>query len=326
MTNDSKAQRRVRATSCPVSSCPAYGQELTDSKEVTLSGSYLIGSPSPDTQPITSLVIGVPKTSNLTDYLAFTHLYTVVPQSYMTPNKSWILLRHQGVIKYAKRFEWAAYNEKRRKTDDPHYRSARGTAFMPAGYVVHVGRAVRLARAFPWIDERHRDGLTLGSIYDPQGGEAFHWQLAMLTPTIDGRRGSKSPFTVIRTSDIQVPSASSMVERQFSNALMRSGLEICSHLNSINLRDGIACPDIIIPGRRLVIEYDGSYWHRGEANQSRDILKSQKFLNSGWRVIRIREKGLDPLQFHAPKFSEIRMGFHETLDELTSRTVMRILR
>ncbi len=100
MMNDSKAQRRVRATSCPVSLCPAYGQELTDSKEVTLSGSYLIGSPSLDTQPVTSLVIGVPKTSNLTGYLAFTHPYTVVPQSYMTPNKSWILLRHQGVISH----------------------------------------------------------------------------------------------------------------------------------------------------------------------------------------------------------------------------------
>ncbi len=190
-----------------------------------LSGFYHVGPVKVETQPITSLVVGVPKTSNLSDYLGYAYLHTVVPRAYMTPMKSWILLRHQGVIKYAKRFEWAAFNERRRRTDDMNYRSLNGTAFMPPGYVAGVGKAVPLKRAFPWIAERHSQGLTPGSIYDPQGGEPFHWQTAMLIPTTDARRVSKSPLTVIRTSDIEVPTASSRVERQFSDALTRPVLK-----------------------------------------------------------------------------------------------------
>jgi len=304
-----------------VRSCPTYGKVLTDGSNAEMFGSYLIGAPIARTQPITSLIVGVPKTSDLSDYLAFEYLHTVLPRSYMTPMKSWILLRHQGIIKYAKRFEWAAFNERRRRTDDMNYRALNGTAFMPPGYVAGVGKAVSVKRAFPWISERYSRGLTPGSIYDPRGGEPFHWQTAMLIQTTDARRVSKTPLTVIRTSDRQVPTASSQVERQFSDALARSGLEICPHLSSLSLRDAVVRPDIVVPSKRLVIEYDGSYWHRGEASQSRDILKSKKFLNSGWQVVRIREKGLDRLDFKAPNFRQLTMGFRETINELSIRTL-----
>ena len=45
--------------------------------------------------------------------------------------------------------------------------------------------------------------------------------------------------------------------------------------------------DIIIEPMNIVIEYDGSYWHRNK--QATDLEKTQLMEKEGWKVIRVRE-------------------------------------
>jgi len=48
--------------------------------------------------------------------------------------------------------------------------------------------------------------------------------------------------------------------------------------------------DIIIKKYKLVIEFDGSYWHKNKVED--DVAKTKKLIRAGWHVIRLREKPL----------------------------------
>ncbi len=49
--------------------------------------------------------------------------------------------------------------------------------------------------------------------------------------------------------------------------------------------------DITVPALRLVVEFDGSYWHRG--NDDTDLQKTLRLEAVGWRVVRLRENPLE---------------------------------
>ncbi len=313
------ALRRLDAPHCTVRLCSAVGVPLIDKFGGPLAGIYLLDRVPVIKPVVTSLMVGVPQEAVLQEYLDFTNLFAAAPTDYLTPHKSWVLLRHHGRITHAKRVLGTMFNERRRRTDDSAYRSTTGSAFMPPGHVIRVDESVPIRRAFRWLDARHGGGLTAGSILDQKGGEPFHWQMAMVVPTTDKRRIGRSPFTVIRTSDLQVPTMSSIGERQLSDALAREGVAVCPHLESIRLPDGIARPDIIIPATRSIVEYDGSYWHHGAKNHDRDVKKSRKFLDDGWQVIRVREPGLEPLALKSRGFRQLSMTINETGDAIAAR-------
>ncbi len=46
--------------------------------------------------------------------------------------------------------------------------------------------------------------------------------------------------------------------------------------------------DIKIPNQKLIIEYDGAYWHKGKQRKLRDLEKTKQLTQIGWIVIRIR--------------------------------------
>jgi len=48
--------------------------------------------------------------------------------------------------------------------------------------------------------------------------------------------------------------------------------------------------DIIIRKHNIVIEYDGSYWHKDSVDV--DLAKTNKLMIKGWNVIRVRERPL----------------------------------
>lgn len=50
-------------------------------------------------------------------------------------------------------------------------------------------------------------------------------------------------------------------------------------------------------GLPVVVEYDGSYWHRGDGRRSIDLAKTRALLSAGYYVVRVRENdlGLLPL-------------------------------
>lgn len=54
--------------------------------------------------------------------------------------------------------------------------------------------------------------------------------------------------------------------------------------------------------RRLVIEYDGSYWHRDKTDV--DVAKTLELLNAGFWVCRVREHPLPPLPIEHERYME----------------------
>ena len=53
-------------------------------------------------------------------------------------------------------------------------------------------------------------------------------------------------------------------------------------------------PDIVLRDHRVIIEFDGNYWHSG--NEDRDIRESLKRVQAGYRVLRIRESPLGAIE------------------------------
>jgi Protein of unknown function (DUF559) len=60
----------------------------------------------------------------------------------------------------------------------------------------------------------------------------------------------------------------------------------------LRIHDGALRPivevDICVPNLKLVIEYDGSWWHEGR--ETRDVAKTKRLRAAGLRVIRVRDE------------------------------------
>jgi very-short-patch-repair endonuclease len=78
---------------------------------------------------------------------------------------------------------------------------------------------------------------------------------------------------------------------------LRKHLPVDTDARRLKLHDGLPRPivevDIVVPELRLVIEYDGAYWHRGR--EDHDRRKTSRLIAAGLNVIRIRDDGLAPL-------------------------------
>jgi hypothetical protein len=54
--------------------------------------------------------------------------------------------------------------------------------------------------------------------------------------------------------------------------------------------------DVPIKDLRIVVEYDGAFWHGTDAASERDVRKTNALVAEGWRVLRVRERPLDTLK------------------------------
>ncbi|MFF2678063.1 zinc-ribbon domain-containing protein [Arthrobacter koreensis] len=59
--------------------------------------------------------------------------------------------------------------------------------------------------------------------------------------------------------------------------------------------------------RKVVIEYDGEYWHKAPAKAMVDERKSMDLLAAGYAVVRLREDDLPSLSVTNPRYREIRV-------------------
>ncbi|WP_307026016.1 DUF559 domain-containing protein [Arthrobacter globiformis] len=50
--------------------------------------------------------------------------------------------------------------------------------------------------------------------------------------------------------------------------------------------------DILIKSLGIAVEFDGSYSHKGKEHEQRDVLKTKKLRDAGYKVVRIREEPL----------------------------------
>jgi G:T-mismatch repair DNA endonuclease (very short patch repair protein) len=159
-------------------------------------------------------------------------------------------------------------------------------------------------------------------MFDPKvKGDPCAWRMDMLRMTDDPGERSATPLTVIRSSDFKSPSHSSRIERAVRSELVDLGLPICPHVVRLTAAGKSTAPDIVVPSSRVVIEYDGSYWHHEAASQDADRRKSGVLVADGWRELRIRECGLNPLDFESPSFAQFSTHHRSTAMD-TGREVM----
>ena len=76
--------------------------------------------------------------------------------------------------------------------------------------------------------------------------------------------------------------------------------------------------DIAIEPLNVIVEYDGSYWHRNK--QERDTSKTQQMEEAGWTVIRVRE---EPLESIHP--NDIFIDVNTTPKEITDLVLKKIV-
>lgn len=109
---------------------------------------------------------------------------------------------------------------------------------------------------------------------------------------------------------------------------LRAGLEeaglVVSGERCLDVRWGhatrLAECDAVLPVARTVVEYDGSYWHKG-ARVERDRDKSTALLQAGWSVVRVREIPLPSLDIGDPAYAEVFYDFQRS----TTRDLARVV-
>lgn len=74
--------------------------------------------------------------------------------------------------------------------------------------------------------------------------------------------------------------------------------------------------DVLVPSVRLVIEYDGAYWHRGKAQI--DARKTSALIASGYAVARIRENTLPHLPLTSDRLLQV--SFHPQIEDVRATT------
>lgn len=74
--------------------------------------------------------------------------------------------------------------------------------------------------------------------------------------------------------------------------------------------------DVFMPGRNLVIEYDGYYWHRNR--YEKDASKTLDILEAGFNVIRLREPRLNDLAIEHEGFYQAPVAWAAGIDTFNS--------
>lgn len=86
-------------------------------------------------------------------------------------------------------------------------------------------------------------------------------------------------------------------------------------------RRSAAC-DIVHQETRLVVEYDGAYWHRYKHDT--DAIKTAALIDAGWAVVRVREQPLGMLEFSHSRLLQIHhtwgTSWDKSVESITSFT------
>jgi hypothetical protein len=185
-----------------------------------------------------------------------------------------------------------------------------------------------------WVTGReHADGPTMQ--VDLDAGRRHKIDAASL-PTPDGKawhemQGLKYVVpgcTAYVRAGRQLPTLSvprrSRPEVELELALRNAGLPVSVPHRRLHLSDGEPRPfvevDICVPTRKIVIEFDGNYYHRSAESAARDTAKTARLIASGYRVIRVRDN-LPPLKVGESVLIGDQYG---SLDDVTAE-VLRVV-
>jgi hypothetical protein len=115
------------------------------------------------------------------------------------------------------------------------------------------------------------------------------------TPSIEGKQtGSGCPYCTL------TPRSKDEIYLLFE---LKNFYKIAEDDHKIKL-SRVNDVDIKLSNEKVVIEYDGAYWHKDKAE--RDKRKTKELQKAGWTVIRVREKPLKILsrKYNVPSISQ----------------------
>ena len=113
--------------------------------------------------------------------------------------------------------------------------------------------------------------------------------------------------------------ASSKTEIQYSFELKSIfNHDIDNH--KVHINGAVLDCDIIIESHGLIIEYDGSYFHKGSTKRARDIKKNDFLEKAGWTVVRLREEPLEIIREH-----DIQVLAHRGVLEGTKKLLKKLV-
>lgn len=104
------------------------------------------------------------------------------------------------------------------------------------------------------------------------------------------RRTDSDPRRVARCPSCYM-GGTSVAEQELRSELAAAGVPVSDTASVAGVR-----PDIVIESWRIIVEYDGAYYHRDRSAQ--DCRQTRKLNGAGYRVVRVREAPLKPLGPH----------------------------
>lgn len=96
----------------------------------------------------------------------------------------------------------------------------------------------------------------------------------------------KSLIKIGRAKQI-TPIKDTKIEIKIQNFLKQLGIEFFTH-HHMNIKHSYQC-DILIPSMNLVVECDGTYWHRYPIGRDIDHIRTSELIGKGFRVLRLWE-------------------------------------
>lgn len=249
----------------------------------------------------------VPARSNPADYLHFESLYTRAYSDYLTPGESRVFFRYHGKLIGSKVIRGVEWWENRVSEDDAEERTALGpgTVLVMSPRIARLDVPLTLAVPDKFESFRRSQADWYAMVADPLS-------VASLTPWPSH---GKPQRTFPRRSHEEI---------ELENLLIANEVDACPHARAIRAGSKVLHPDIVVPALGLVIEYDGGYFHSRAGDQRRDLVKTAALLDLGFRVIRIRDRGLDRLPARRPGLRQVQVqGSRSTGDP--KRTVAAIL-
>lgn len=87
--------------------------------------------------------------------------------------------------------------------------------------------------------------------------------------------------------NLVLPVKDTKIERKIQAFLKRLGITFLTHQH-MNIAHGYQC-DILIPAMNLVIECNGTYWHKYPVGNDLDHIRTKELIEKGFKVLRLWE-------------------------------------
>ena len=115
-----------------------------------------------------------------------------------------------------------------------------------------------------------------------------------------GKKYPLKEYPLFGSRGIVFPKEDTSIEVKIQDFLKKLGIEFYTH-QYMHIEHSYRC-DIFIPSKNLVIECDGTYWHKYPTGTEIDHIRTKELLEKGFKVLRLWE--FEIREMHIDKFKE----------------------